>query len=94
MVQSKRQKAMDRVGQMEQCFDMLKKAVSENPAGIREDSFLKSQLQRLIQYYESGQWLHDYELDEAGCLPQDLKRGILAQDAIYDLLEQIADIDK
>ena len=45
-------------------------------------------LQELALYMESGQWLQDYELDEAGLLPQDLKRGVLAQDTLYDLLEE------
>ena len=42
--------------------------------------------QALIDYYESGQWLKDYEADERGDLPRDLKRGILSQDTLYDLL--------
>ena len=43
--------------------------------------------QSLIDYYESGQWLKDYEADERGELPRDLKRGVLSQDGIYDLIE-------
>ena len=30
----------------------------------------------------------DYEADERGELPPDLKRGVLSQDALYDLLEE------
>ena len=40
----------------------------------------------LEDYYSSGQWLEDYEADEQGLLPDDLKRGVLSQDALYDLL--------
>ena len=29
----------------------------------------------------------DYEADEEGKLPADLKRGILSEDALFDLLE-------
>ena len=43
----------------------------------------------LDAYYTSGQWREDYEADERGELPPDLKRGILSQDALYDLLEEI-----
>lgn len=46
------------------------------------------QLRRLEAYYTGGQWLRDYEDDEAGRLPQDLKRGVLSQDGVYDLLEK------
>ena len=42
----------------------------------------------LDAYYTSGQWRDDYEADERGELPPDLKRGVLSQDALYDLLEE------
>lgn len=77
--------AADRIRQMEVCFDAL---LSTDPASIRQDDPL---LECLTRYYESGQWLRDYELDEQGFLPRELKRGVLAQDAVYDLLERISD---
>ena len=40
----------------------------------------------LVDYYESGQWLKDYEADERFELPRDLKRGVLSQDGLWDLL--------
>ena len=43
---------------------------------------------RLLEiYYTSGEWRDDYEADERGELPPDLKRGVLSQDALYDLLD-------
>jgi hypothetical protein len=30
--------------------------------------------------------MKDYEDDEAGKLPEDLKRGVLSEDAVYNLL--------
>lgn len=44
-------------------------------------------LRLLDEYYTSGVWREDYEADERGELPLDLKRGVLSQDALYDLLE-------
>ena len=44
----------------------------------------------LDAYYTSGEWLEDYEADERGDFPPDLKRGVLAQDALYELLEGAA----
>ena len=38
--------------------------------------------------YENGCWRQDYEADEAGALPENLKRGVLSQDALYDLLAE------
>ena len=85
--------AIDRIQEMETCFDMLTTAEQVNPKSILDDPGLKSSLQRLLQYYENGQWLHDYELDEKGLLPQDLKRGVLAQDAVYDFLDRMKNVE-
>ena len=40
----------------------------------------------LRDYYENGQWRRDYEADERGELPSNLKRGVLSQDGLWDLL--------
>jgi len=80
--------ATERIRQMEQCFDILQK---ESPAAIIENETLKEMLRVLTEYYEGGQWLQDYELDEKGIIPQDLKRGVLSQDAIYNFLEKMKD---
>lgn len=45
-------------------------------------------LRLLDGYYTSGQWQEDYEADERGELPPDLKRGVLSQDALYELLSE------
>ena len=77
-----------RVERMEQCFDILQDAAIGKDAELWEDDFLKELLCQLLQYYESGQWMHDYELDEQGMLPPDLKRGVLSQDAVFNFLER------
>ena len=48
--------------------------------GIQED------VQELSAYYEGDDWREDFEADEAGRLPKDLKRGVLSEDGIYDVL--------
>ena len=40
----------------------------------------------LDAYYGGDLWRQDYEDDEAGRLPADLKRGVLSQDAAYNVL--------
>lgn len=88
-VQDMIQEATERVRQMEQRFDMLQNVMNTKPDALLEDVSIREMLQSLTEYYENGQWLRDYELDETGLLPQDLKRGVLAQDAVYDFLERI-----
>lgn len=43
----------------------------------------------LKEYFESGLWLSDYEADERGELPAELKRGVLSEDGLYNLLNDI-----
>jgi len=83
------QETIERIRRMEQCFDALQSAANRSPAVRWEEAPLNAQLQSLLQYYEGGQWLQDYTLDETGLLPKDLKRGVLAQDAVSDFLDQI-----
>ena len=82
--------AIERIMLMERCFDALQSA---DIAAIKADDSLKEQLRLLTQYYQGGQWLHDYELDEKGLLPRDLKRGVLSQDAVFDLLDEINQVN-
>ena len=45
------------------------------------DTFL-----RLADYYTSPDWRRDFEADEQGRLPKDLKRGVLSEDAVWNVL--------
>jgi len=78
-----------RVTHMEQLFDRLRFAAASHPETIRTDPCLKEMLTALTEYYQGGQWLADYTCDERGDLPPTLKRGVLSQDALYDLLHDI-----
>ena len=82
--------AITRIQHMEQCFDTLLSAAQGNARAIYHSSQLSTLLTQLLRYYEGGQWLHDYEMDEQGLLPPDLKRGVLSQDAVFDLLAVLA----
>lgn len=72
---------VSRVQLMESCFNRLQRAVTKG-----KDIPLEC-LGTLTRYYESGLWLRDYEREEAGVLPPELKRGVLSQDGLYNLLE-------
>ena len=45
-------------------------------------------LKHLSDYYGSPEWKRDYAADESRLLPNDLKRGVLSEDEIYNLLEK------
>ena len=67
---------MERVEKYELLFDEA--SVSHDPEKLRI----------LEAYYTSGEWFEDYEADECGAFPPEMKRGVLAQDALYDLLRE------
>lgn len=45
-----------------------------------------SDLRHLFSYYGSEEWFVHLDLDQAGELPDTLPRGVLSEDAIYNLL--------
>ena len=71
---------IQRIEQMEKIFDKVQNMITENNVSAEE------LVQELKIYYESGLWLSDYEADERGELPVGLKRGVLSQDGLYNLL--------
>ncbi|MBP3804114.1 MAG: DUF4298 domain-containing protein [Oribacterium sp.] len=55
---------------------------------IAEFEEFQAEIQKLETYYTSQQWKDDFAMDEKGELPDKLKRGILSEDGIYNLLER------
>ena len=80
---------LERIMRMEADFEYLQAMVHENPDGIIGDAELMQRVQRLSGYYQSGLWMLDFITDEQGGLPSDLKRGVLSEDGIHNLLDQI-----
>lgn len=83
------QTTIERVTQMEQYMDEVRNAVNNGVSAITDDNVIKEKIVILTQYYEGGQWLQDYDCDARGELPEDLKRGVLSQDGLYDLLREV-----
>ena len=80
------EETLNRIRQMEACLDTLLAAAEQRPAAIREEPELLKLLGLLTEYYDGGQWLQDFALDETGLLPPELKRGVLSEDAVYNFL--------
>ncbi|MBQ9956864.1 MAG: DUF4298 domain-containing protein [Ruminococcus sp.] len=90
----KRETRVQRIARMEEHFDTLSKAVEKDAESVKRDTALRSVFEELTAYYENGQWLADYEADEQGMLPSGLRRGVLSQDGLYNLLSEIADKER
>lgn len=68
---------------MEQILDEALSALRDPDLRTRE---LECKVSQLAEYYFSPLWRADYEADCAGKIPSGLKRGILSEDAVYNLL--------
>ena len=79
---------ISRVEEYESKLDRATMVLTELEAALEEYERVKGDLDDLREYLDSGQWREDYEADERGELPEDLKRGVLTEDAIWDLLER------
>lgn len=82
---------ISRIIKMEQLYNFLTDILMDSP-GELQSAPVKESIQTLSDYYESGDWLQDYEFDEQCLLPSDLKRGVLSQDGLYDLLSKVKEI--
>jgi len=85
---------IQRIRAMEEKFDALSTAVTELQKALEDYEAALPLLQELTDYYTNGQWLADYEADEAGLLPPELKRGVLSQDGMNDLLTKLEELQE
>lgn len=92
MYEKELEATVSRIKRMEKLFDFVTEALQSRTAEVRSAS-VNEAVRILSDYYESGEWLHDYELDEQRSLPPTLKRGVLSQDSLYELLSEIKAID-
>ena len=75
---------INRINEMEFIFDRLQDNIEH-----KDENWYKDLLNYLITYYQSDLWKYDYQMDELGLLPSDLKRGILSEDGIYNFITSI-----
>ena len=74
-----------RIKRMEGILDSILERVRKQ----NFDEAFEKELQCLTDYYEGPLWRRDFESDEAGDLPKDLKRGVLSEDAVFNLLDEV-----
>lgn len=80
------QTQLHRVQVMEQALREGSAAIEALEAALRRYEAALPQLRALERYYESPLWMQDHDDDDAGKFPPDLPRGVLTEDALYDLL--------
>ena len=77
---------IQRIMAMEERLNRILSWEDDRSGDIDEDVRL------LSEYYHSPLWREDLAADEAGELPEDLRRGVLSEDGIYNALEEYDDL--
>ena len=77
-----------RITEMEAILNEALRRIDNADVAPEELLEYQSEIKKLDEYYSSQDWKDDYALDEEGLLPNNLKRGVLSEDGIYDALER------
>ena len=87
-------KQIERIERMEQNLERAKHALKVLSDAFDEYETVQESLHELDSYYGSDTWKQDFADDEAGLLPAALKRGVLSEDAIWNLLADSKELNK
>ena len=79
---------------MERRMKRVANAVTKLSAALENFEVVQEDIAALEQYYGSEAWKQDFADDEAGLLPSDLKRGVLSEDGIWNLLSDARELNK
>ncbi len=81
---------LERIAEMEERLNRAAAALKDLDAALGLLAGLREDAAALAEYYEGPLWRADFEADERGLLPPELRRGVLSEDAVYDFLEDYA----
>jgi len=77
---------IERITHMEDNLDIAKKAMEDFETSLENFLAVQKNIKELSDYYFSRQWMADYDADSRGEIPHNLKRGVLSEDAAYNLI--------
>ena len=90
----KTRERVERIQAMEKRLDRCVEATARLSAACKQWNETLEDSRILEEYYMDGDWMEDYEADERGELPDDLIRGILSEDALYDYISDRQELAK
>lgn len=90
----KTRERVERIREMEECLSRCVEASDRLSAACRQWKEIAEESRTLEQYYLWGEWREDYEADERGELPDDLIRGVLSEDEVYDYISDRQELAK
>jgi len=84
----------ERIKEMEQRMNRASMAVMGLSAALDQFEAAKNDIDTLNTYYGSSEWKEDFDADQQSLLPKDLKRGVLSEDGLWNLLEDYRELKK
>lgn len=91
---SDNKKQIARIRKMERHLNRALAAVKRLSTALDKYEEAQEAIAALDQYYGSEEWRQDYADDEAGLLPDGLKRGVLSEDGIWNLLTDCKELNE
>ena len=88
MVNINNKEQLQRIRKMERHLNRASAALKRLSSALDKYDEAKADIAALASYYGSDEWKQDFAADEAGRLPKNLKRGVLSEDGIWNLLEE------
>ena len=88
MVNINNKEQLQRIRKMERHLNRASAALKRLSSALDKYEEAKADIAALASYYGSDEWKQDFAADEAGLLPKNLKRGVLSEDGIWNLLEE------
>ena len=83
-----------RIRKMERQMHRVEAAVKRLSAALDKWDEAQEAISALREYYSSDLWRQDFADDEAGLLPADLKRGVLSEDGLWNLLDVCGELNE
>ena len=77
---------VERVKKMESKLDEVTPKIRAFEESLNNMKQVFEDMKILSDYY-SNDWKKDFEADEEGKIPKDVKRGVLGEDTLYNLFE-------
>ena len=88
----KNKEQIARIRKMERRLNWALSAMKRLELALEKYEAVQDDIAALDEYYGSDLWKQDLADDEAGRLPNDLKRGVLSEDGIWNLLTDFKEL--
>lgn len=85
---------LERISAMERRLDAIESTTANLAEALDEYIALQEDIESLDRYYGSREWQRDFADDSEGKLPHDLKRGVLSEDAAWNVLIDVREMNK